>query len=243
MGRRWVKVLTVTVVVLAALFVAADRIAVHLADNFVAKKADDKYDFDNNTTSYTTVDIHGFPFLTQALGRSFDHVTLTAGNLTSSDTAQSPGGYLTVAKVQLELHDVQVAPTFDSARSGSVTGTVTIGWADLSQAVGRILGASQVTVTPHSLTDGDPGPAAHTVAVRLAGRYDGRALSGDGSITADGNELRVSVPASGKPPADWPIDLPAGLAFGGLRTAHDGLVLLVTGQSVTLGASGTPLGN
>ncbi|MGW0821449.1 LmeA family phospholipid-binding protein [Streptomyces sp. NPDC002845] len=79
MRRRWVKVLTITVVVLAVLFTAADRIAVHYADTEAAQLAKEKYGYANTTDGYLGVAIEGFPFLTQAAARDFSHVTLTAG--------------------------------------------------------------------------------------------------------------------------------------------------------------------
>lgn len=75
MRRRWVTVLLITVVVLAALFTAADHIAVHYADNEAAQLAKEKCGYANTTDGDLDVSIEGCPFLTQAAGEDFGHVT------------------------------------------------------------------------------------------------------------------------------------------------------------------------
>lgn len=230
MGRRWVKVLTVIVVVLAGLFVAADRIAVHEADDFIANKAQARYGFAGTTGSYTTVDIHGFPFLTQAASREFDDMTLTAGNLTAHGSNAS-GGELTIAKAQFDLHDVQIASSYRSAESGHVTGTVTIGWPQLSQALTHQAGGT-VTVAPLSTGGGAGTP---TAPVRVTGPLDGRTVSGNGKLTVDTNELRLTLPGSGHAPVSWLINLPGNLRFNGISTTPTGLGLSVSGFDVSLG--------
>lgn len=232
MGRRWTKVLTVIVVVLAGLFVAADRIAVHEADDYVANKAEAGYGLGAATDSYTTVDIHGFPFLTQAVGREFDDVTLTAGNLTAHDGSNPSGGGLAISKAQFDLHDVQISSDFHSARSGQVDGTVTIGWSQLSQALTQQAGGGTVTVAARS-TGGGPGTSS--AAVDVTGPVDGRTVSGTGKITADSDELHFAVPGTGHAPASWLINLPGNLRFNGIHTTPTALTLSVTGFDVSLG--------
>ena len=231
MRRRWIKVITVIVVVLAGLFVAADRIAVHEVDDYVADKAAAGYGLGATTDSYTTVDIHGFPFLTQAASREFEDVTLTAGNLTAHDGSSPSGGGLAISKAQFDLHDVQISSSFRSARSGQVDGTVTIGWPQLSRALSQQAGGT-VTVAPQS-NGGSPG--TFTTTVHVTGPVDGRTVSGPGKISADSDELHFAVPGAGRAPATWLINLPGNLRFTGIHTTPTALTLSVSGFDVSLG--------
>lgn len=232
MARRWTKVLTVIVVVLVGLFVAADRIAVHEVDDYVANKAEVGYGLGATTGSYTTVDIHGFPFLTQAAGREFDDVTLTAGNLTAHGDSSPSGGGLAISKAQFDLHDVQISSDFHSARSGQVDGTVTIGWPQLSEALSQQAGGT-VTVAPQS-TGGGTGTDASSAAVQVTGPVAGRTVSGTGKITADSDELHFAVPGTGHAPATWLINLPGNIRFNGIHTTPTALTLSVSGFDVDL---------
>lgn len=97
MKRRWVKVLVIVAVILAGLFVVVDRIAVHYAEKEAVAFAEEKYGYGSGSTNgFTEVSIHGFPFLTQAAGLSFDHVSLTAGNFSVNTTVNAQGDYLNV---------------------------------------------------------------------------------------------------------------------------------------------------
>ncbi len=240
MGRRRVKVLTVIVVVLAGLFVAADRIAAHYADDFVAHKAQESYGYGANTDSYTHVSIGGFPFLTQALRRDFGELTITAGNLTADDSGRAVGGYLHVEKVRLNLRDVQVSATYDSAQAQSADGTVDISYADLSDALTRGYargGRLTVSAVPGAAHSGPPSQAA---TVRLRGPYAGRQLTTDGTLRVAGDELEFQLPAAGGQGTDWSVGLPGGLAFQSVRATSAGVVVSVVGHQVVLGGA-TPL--
>ncbi|MEV7499642.1 hypothetical protein [Streptomyces sp. NPDC093018] len=61
MRRRWVKVLAITVVVLAVLFTVADRVAVHYADKEAARLAEQKYGYGNSTDSSIDVSVRASP--------------------------------------------------------------------------------------------------------------------------------------------------------------------------------------
>jgi hypothetical protein len=55
MRRRWVKVLAITVVVLAVLFTIADRVAVLYADKEATHLAAEKYGYQNTTDGHLNV--------------------------------------------------------------------------------------------------------------------------------------------------------------------------------------------
>lgn len=230
MRRRWVKVLTITVVVLAVLFIAADRIAVHYANQQAAQLVKEKYGYANSTDGRMDVAIEGFPFLTQAAGGDFSHVALTAENFYLDTTGNRQGGYLNVARLQLDLHDVRVASlTARSASADLATGTLTLSYKDLSGVVTRLArsgGPLQVSQAP-----GSQGQAARI-------KVSGAALNGEGTILAQGTELTLTVPGAEGAGSVWTVSLPVGVNFTAARATTDGVEISLVGHQVGLGSSG-----
>src|SRR5438309_2600442 len=78
-GRpRWPLWLAITVLVLVGLFVAADRVAVAVAQSAAAKTLKSSEHLDTTPT----VRVAGFPFLTQIVHRKLSHVTVTDDHVT-----------------------------------------------------------------------------------------------------------------------------------------------------------------
>ena len=67
---RALRILLIIAVILGGLFVAADRLAVHFAEGEVA----DRLKTQEGLTTTPSVDIKGFPFLTQVAGGELDDV-------------------------------------------------------------------------------------------------------------------------------------------------------------------------
>ncbi|HEX3732694.1 MAG TPA: DUF2993 domain-containing protein [Mycobacteriales bacterium] len=98
--RRWPWVLLTIVVVFAIAFVVTDRLTVGVADDKVATAVADassQYDVGSGAVD---VDIHGFPFLTQALRGSFGRVDVTMRNVKVEE--------FTIRRLKAKLHDVDV---------------------------------------------------------------------------------------------------------------------------------------
>ncbi|MEW2625445.1 DUF2993 domain-containing protein [Streptomyces sp. NPDC048106] len=232
MRRRWVKVLAVTVVILAVLFTVADRVAVHYADNEVARLAEQKYGYGNSTDSHLDVSIEGFPFLTQAFGQDFDHVALTAKNFTLDTTSNAQGGYLGVQQLRLDLHGVTVTSlTARSAEANLVTGTLTLSYDQLSGVLTRLAGTGPVKV---SQAPGSDGQAAH---VRISGTVGGRQADGSGTLLAQGDEISLNTPGAERATATWRVGLPENVGFSAARATPDGVRIDMVGHLVNLGAS------
>ncbi|MFI1096305.1 DUF2993 domain-containing protein [Streptomyces sp. NPDC020917] len=233
MGRRWVKVLAIVVVVLAVLFTAADRIAVHVADDEATKFAKEKYGYANTTDGHMNVSIKGFPFLTQAIGGDFGHVTLTAEKFFIDTTGNTQGGYLNVARLHLDLHGVNVTSlAARSAEANRVTGTLTLSYADLSSAVTRLAGGGgpvQVSQAP-----GSDGQAAR---VKVSGTVRGTALDATGTLLAQGTELSFTLPGAEQAATVWQVSLPEGVGFTEARATEDGVEISLVGHQVTLGST------
>ena len=75
--RRWPIVLLVLLLVLVGLFVAADRIALGLAED----KAATALQSSQNLPQKPDVSVEGFPFLTQLLAGNFGEVVVTADDV------------------------------------------------------------------------------------------------------------------------------------------------------------------
>ncbi|MFJ4849422.1 DUF2993 domain-containing protein [Streptomyces sp. NPDC088733] len=233
MGRRWVKVLAVTVAVLAVLFVTADRVAVHYADKEALQLAKEKYGYANTTDGHMSVGIQGFPFVTQALDGDFRHVTLDADHFYVDTVDNRQGGYLYIARLRIDLRDVSVTSvTARSAQANLATGTLTLSYKDLSGVVSRLAragGSIKISQAP-----GSDGQAAR---VQVSGTVGGAPLSSTGTLLAQGSELTLSVPGAERAGCEWRVALPVGLGFTAARATADGIEISLTGHQVTLGSS------
>ncbi|MCB5911416.1 LmeA family phospholipid-binding protein [Streptomyces pinistramenti] len=147
---RALKVLLVIVIVIGGLFVAADRVAVNIAED----KAADKIRSSQGLAAAPTVSIKGFPFLTQVAGRSLDEVDAELGGM----EANAEGHTLRIDKLSATFHDVALSSDFSSIENAaSATGTAKISYADLTKASGANVkvsyggeknGQSQVKISP-----------------------------------------------------------------------------------------------
>lgn len=227
------KVLLITVVVLAALFTAADRVAVHYADKEITQLAKEKYGYANTTDGHMDVSIEGFPFLTQAAAQSFDHVTLTAERFLIDTTTNAQGGYLDVDRLHLDLRGVTVTSmTARSAEANTATGTLTLSYKELSGVLTRLAGNGgplQVSQAP-----GSNGQAAR---VKVSGTVDGAASNTTGTLLAQGTELSLTVPGVERAEISWRVGLPQGVGFEVARATEDGVEISLVGHQVTLGSS------
>ncbi|WP_285565419.1 DUF2993 domain-containing protein [Streptomyces sp. NBC_01463] len=231
MSRRWVKVLAITVVVLAVLFTLADRVAVHYADKEVAQLAKEKYGYGNTTDGHLDLAIKGFPFLTQVAGGTLHHVTLDAGMFYVDSTTNARGGYLHIERLHLDLNDVTVTSlSARRAEANLATGTLTLSYKELSGVVTRLAGAGPLTVSQAS---GSSGQAAH---VKIAGTGE-RAVNGVGTLLAQGRELTLNLPGVEGANMVWTVGLPNGAGFTAARATENGVEMSIVGHQVNLGSS------
>jgi hypothetical protein len=231
--RRWVKVLAIAVVVLAVLFVAADRTAAHFADEEAAQLVKEKYGYANTTDGHLDVTIRGFPFLTQAADRDFGHVTLSAQRFYIDTTDNRQGGYLDVDSLRLDLRGVRVTSlTARSAEANLATGTLTLSYKELSGVVSRLAGAGGPLRVSQA-----PGSNGQAARVKVSGTVGGTALSSTGTLLAQGTELSLTVPGAERATAEWRVSLPQGVGFTAARATADGVEIGFTGHQVILGSS------
>lgn len=230
--RVWRTVLIV-VVVLGGLFVAADRIAVSVAQNKAAERAQTTEGLDRKPK----VSIKGFPFLTQAAFGKLDDVTVKA-----EDIAAGAGGQtLRIATFNADLHGVKFSNGYRTAIADSADGTAFVTYSDLSKAA------------PPGVSVSSAGTSANGKAmVKLTGTIPGIgtkisvlsevSVSGGKSIGLHAVNLPKELSALGlegtvRHQIDFSRELthlPEGISLTSLTTTPDGISVAAAGKHVTL---------
>lgn len=228
-----VRRLLISVLILAVLLVVADRVAVVVADHAVARQVRTELAAGQDPS----VHIHGFPFLTQAIRGRYGDVGVRIPDVTS--------GPLRNVTVDARLRGVH-APLSDLLAGrvkevpvDQITGTVTVGYADLARASG----VPGLTITPSNgalrvagrLTVlGQPISAAATARISV--------VDGDLVVTADQAQVN-GVPASAAAVAAAtrllsfrvsPRQLPLALRITGVDVGATSLSVAAQAQNVVL---------
>lgn len=153
----------VVLIVLAAVGVGVDRLAARL----VAGEAERRLVAEG--FSRPTVEMHGFPFLTQLAARTFTRVTVTSEGLEAGEGRASD--------VRAELTEVRT-PQAGPVRIGSLAATGTVPYDVVEQAVGSL-----------GLAAGPAGQVEVTRTVEVAGQsFDVVATA---RVRASGTRLRI----------------------------------------------------
>ena len=168
------KALLIVVVLLLGLAVAADRVAVHVAEGQVATQIADK----GGLHGKPTVQIGGFPVLTQALAGNYRDVHIS---LSAQDLGQPAG-----TSADVHLRGVKVSLSSVLSRSltqvpvDSVDGTATLSYPLLAAQIG-----------PDATVSKEGDQLRITRTVQLAGQS--MKLTAAGQVTLKGNDLVVDV--------------------------------------------------
>ncbi|MBV9823928.1 MAG: DUF2993 domain-containing protein [Actinobacteria bacterium] len=154
--------LLVVLLVLAVLAVIADRVGRVVAEQQISKKVQSSQDLDRRPT----VDIEGFPFLTQVVANHYPTVHLTAQNLTVGSAERK----VRLANLDARLHDVRTIDNFSGASVQTAEGTAMLSYAELSRALGVNLGYAgggrvQASKTVQALGQSLTGTASADVSV------------------------------------------------------------------------------
>jgi hypothetical protein len=183
-----VRALLVVVLLLLGLAVAADRFAVGVAEDKVAEQLAAK----GGLHGTPTVDITGFPFLTQAAAGRYDDVRIS---LTADQLGQPAGTH-----ADIDLHGVRVPLSSVVSRSvdrvpvDRIDGTATLSYALLTAKLG-----GDTTLRP----EGDR--LRITKTVELLGQTI--PLTATGTVSLEGNQLVIDVAKA----AGAGVDLPGFL--------------------------------
>lgn len=225
--------------VLAGLFIAADRIAVNLAEG----RAEDRIASAEGLagTESTTVDIQGFPFLTQVLDKKLDQVDVDLTGMTAEAADQE----ITVTRLHATLEDVLLRDGYSSAVAERATGTAEISYEDLNRIAPEGIEVSYA---------GDERAGRNEVKITASIDVLGRRLEfpepiySTVHITED-DQVRLeagSVPGASIPGAEDQVrqrvdfdtgvsGLPSGLALEKAGVTEDGLRFTLSGTDVPLG--------
>lgn len=207
------KRLVVTLAVLAALFVLADRVAVRVAQSQVAAqiKASQRLDVDPQVT------IRGFPFLTQAFGGEYDDIEVVGTGLVS--------GSIKVGRVEADLSGVKIS--LSDALGGSL-GAVPVTHATVRADVGwdALENASGEPVKLEAARGG--GVQVSTVVSGRTIRFLADALVERGQV------VLVPRDVAGRTISFGTTTLPFGMRLTSAQVRPSGLVLVATGRGITV---------
>ncbi|WP_042398152.1 LmeA family phospholipid-binding protein [Streptacidiphilus carbonis] len=231
---RAARRLLIVLIVLAALFVAADRITLHIAESQAASKIQTE----RKLPQKPKVSIEGFPFLTQLASKKFDEIKLSAPELTVNDGKGGPD--IQLQNFRIDAKNVKVTGDYSGIVAGSGTGTARISYADLSAAL------------PNKVTVGYGGAPGK---VKVSGTFDvpvlgAQQVSGTADISVvDGNGISLnnisgisgvdptvaSLVSSFLQPKLQLAGLPSGLRLDTVQPGPDGIDVTVSGTDVSLG--------
>lgn len=229
MSARGVVAFVSTVVVLGAGVVVADRVAAATAERRAVTAVQQNLD----VTGTPTVTIEGFPFLTQVLAGSLDHVSGSVDGVTLE-------GGLTATNVTFEAYGVTTAQP-STVTSGTVEGTLPT--ASVEQVV-----AEQTDLDVTLATQADAMVATGSVlgvelSVALTPRVEeGRLLVDVGTVSLGGLTIsvddlpdRVGGSLQG---LEIPVEgLPEGMTLDAVSVQPEGVRITATGKDVVLAAT------
>jgi hypothetical protein len=222
--RRWVMVVF-TVVVLVILLVIGDRVALAITENAMASQFQS-----NGLPVKPSVNIEGFPFLTQLAAKDFKKVDINASNV--------PAGPVTINSIHATIDGLHIT-SFSSSASAKVdhiNATAFISLGALAAAGG--LGGTGITVTPDGtdklkITAGIGGIASdteeaqitqtgpQTISIKL---LDNGAV---GSLLGSFASFTFSLPKG----------VPASLRITGLTLDSQGLTVNASASNATFSKS------
>ena len=219
--RRWPWVVLGIVLVLVALFVVLDRVAVAYAENQAAQQMTSQ-----GFPTKPDVTIKGFPFLTQVAAKHINDVHVTASNV--------PAGPVKFS-FAADATDVLLNPGFQSGTISHVTGTGLIPFSSVASAFGA--GGPGLTIS-------SAGGNEVRVGLNIAG-FD---VSMTGTVEQTGpHTLKVhlnqpsGIPVSLPIPTDFTIHIPAlpmHLTIQSVRVTSQGVVVHATGSDIKFTQSG-----
>jgi hypothetical protein len=216
-ARRSV-IVTFSVIVLLILLVVADRVGNAIAENQFASQAQQA-----GLQVRPSVDITGFPFLTQFAQRDFRKVNFAARNV--------PAGPLEIASINATATGVHVNSSFNGAVVDHITGSGLVTFAAMANAAtGGNGGTGLVTMTAAgpSKVQISAGPVSEDASIQRTGPNkisvqmvnNGDLLSG---ILSSFGSFSFTVPK-----------LPGNMQITGLSVTTQGLL-------ISFGASHAPL--
>ncbi|UQX02214.1 DUF2993 domain-containing protein [Streptomyces sp. RerS4] len=234
---RFLRVVVIIAVVLGALFVGVDRWAVGYAENRLADRLQSR----QGLAGSAEVEIHGFPFLTQAIGHELDRVDLKLQGI----DAQADGRKARLTRLDAGFHEVKLNADYTGGTARRAEGNALISYEDLTKA-----SESGVVLT----YGGAPGKVKVTATFDFLGKSITKSVVSTVTLVegkGGGKLVRVradSVPGEGLPGIESAIrkrtdfdrrldaGLPTGLQLSTLTSDDSGVHLTLSGTDVSLAA-------
>ncbi|RSM84257.1 DUF2993 domain-containing protein [Kibdelosporangium aridum] len=149
--RSKTRPLVITLVILAALLVGVDFGAAAVAEYQVSKRAKAAFGLSDDPA----VTVRGFPFLTQAIGGEYDHITVDARGVPIKDILKDVEVHAEMRGVQAPLSDLLAGRT-DTISVREIEGQLRVKEADFNRALQsnslrvRTSDITNVTIAPVS---------------------------------------------------------------------------------------------
>jgi hypothetical protein len=230
--RHPLRIVLIVVIVLAALFVGVDFAARAFAENKAASEIKQQ-----GFPKKPSVDIEGFPFLTQVAAHEFHDIQISSSNVTE--------GPLDIESINASLKDVHINGAFSGGTIGSLDGTAAVTFSALSNAMTSEAGplGQLATVGLTLSAHGSDEVQATLNAVVFSGTAVWRVSS---TYSSGVNTITVQLVSAGglpasllKPVSDITLRLPAlplHLEIQSISVTPSGLVGTLTGQDVSFGS-------
>jgi hypothetical protein len=242
---RALRILLIVVVILGGLFVIADRVAVHFAQN----QAADKLKASENLAAAPDVSIKGFPFLTQVASGELDDVEVGIKNYEAATGNGSEK--IRIDDLNADMKGVRFSGDYSSATATSATGSALITYDELLKTAKADVTqvAPGVTARVIGLSDGGNGKIKVAVEATVLGTKLPQPVYVLSSVTAQGDTVRVHADALPKfggvelaesriraiTDFEQRIDrLPGGIKLDKVEAVKNGVEITVKGSDVKL---------
>jgi hypothetical protein len=215
-------------VVIAALLFGADRLTLKTAEDRIGQQLQGEL----GTPTPPAVTIEGFPFLTQVLRQSLSSVHLIADAVKPTDQQG-----ITLAHVDLRLHQVTSADALKNFKAARVDGDAVMDYPTAQKLIGLPVsyasdGRVEITVQTQVLTV----PVTATVVGRPMVNQDTQTLTlGDPKLTVAGVDLPNATSQQLLDTLLRPVPIsgvPFGLSVSGITALPGGLDAALTGANV-----------
>jgi hypothetical protein len=242
--RRPLRTLVV-LAVLAALLVGADRLAAHIAADRIATAVQT----DAHLPHKPKVDVHGFPFLTQAARGRYDRIQVTATDVFGSVTGIAHGAAEDGSVTTVDFDGVHIPPSAALAANvhdipvDHVKGAVAVSFADV-EAASHVPGLRVHPVAGH------PDQASIDESVSVAGLAVQAGVVAAVSVSGNTITLKavdVQLPANVTLPAAVSDEirahagfsvkvpgLPSGVRLTGVAVGGSGVTATVQADNIVL---------
>ena len=224
--KRWPIVLLVLVILIVAVLAIADQVAKSVAENRIAQQIQS-----SGLNTKPSVNIEGWPFLTQVAAHDIKAIDISANNVTTT------GGKLPV-DFTARATGVHPNSSFNGATVDHITGQATITYQALDNYLGTAIGIpglNAITFSP----DPSNGPNAVKADAGIGSVDATVTKTGPAQVTIKFGSLSGIASLLGGsdsiPPQIIDIPkLPAGLVVGSPEVTSQGVVIPASASNTTL---------